>query len=1007
MVSAKMDSNGGKQSSTFAGAASLDVSRLDKTHALASKEKDNVLMSGLCQEDKLYLRSLMDDDSSDEDDGEIVRSSAWSPMIHSPVITNKRIRKLRPSYAITLSLEDISYIRPSWGMSKGLKTIRKREPKKLATEQLQKQHKRDEISSGSHEAAYRWFLVLLTIVVLALTVPTYLFGQKKFHDKSMLNRLFVDPKSRILDIYKTTGEQSILKVHFGDGIPRDLKPNMCTCAIYNEETRRYNPTSGDMEDKKNCFACLDWAYRVNLRVYTSDRLKQQSSDNSSFCYDIKWHSYDTLQTPLVDCFEVKDDEQWFGLGDIHWPIWQLNKRQFGSTPLVSNLSAEFLDQDDKVDVVNHLALGSYVNFSLFSTTGIYIGKIRTDFQVSLSLSQDSKSGKKRICLSAACTDKCTQTWSRIHHLEQLRYHNNYLEYRICSADSLKSLITKQFVEKTSLGLTVTATSKPSPVEIIADTGISGSISAKVVESETIIARVQSGTEPVKDSVVNTTSETKDSASRERDLPESLGLIERTIFTTSSEFLPVLDGQTIRQYVDDIVMLGLKASPILLIDPRWETHVGSLELNTALFPKAKLLFEILHNKGFKIVLTIKPYIDSIIGTTNINQLFENGRLYSANFKKGNFVWPSFGAPYRKVVSHGQRGTIIRRKSLFTHVNESIEIGQKDSVRIPYICRCKESQEGYCALIDLTQAQNRAWMIDNIMQSSLLTKDADGILIGGAHPSGFQWDDHYRRGVSELAKSLLIKRKVYTIPQWTGDFSYIQLAPRQFSWDGLRSILGSILNLEMNGFSLVHPGSVWGDMKSTNSPAKASTKSAQDRINIIYGSDGMQSSEKSDEELAIRWLQVSIFLPILQFSNIAPIKQYELQEMVQNLTRIRKLYLVPELKKHLPYTQLISSSRIQLSLSKTNISSGQNQFMPLIRPVWLSDENGDTIVPDQFSVGPDLLVAPILGDNIRQRDIYLPSGFWRDELRQINIRGGKWLRNYPVELNEIAWLTRAKR
>lgn len=89
------------------------------------------------------------------------------------------------------------------------------------------------------------------------------------------------------------------------------------------------------------------------------------------------------------------------------------------------------------------------------------------------------------------------------------------------------------------------------------------------------------------------------------------------------------------------------------------------------------------------------------------------------------------------------------------------------------------------------------------------------------------------------------------------------------------------------------------------------------------------------------------------------------------------------------------------------------MPLIRPVWFSQtqhsasEPAEWAVADQFSVGPDILVAPVLDAGKRQRDIYLPSGFWHDELRQMNIRGGKWLRNYPVEISEIAWFTRAKR
>lgn len=94
----------------------VDVSRLDKINAIPNKTSDNILMDGLCQEDQFYLNALIANDSSDSDETEdkSIISSAWSPMAQSPVMTNKRIRKLRSSYAVTLSLEDISYIRPSW-----------------------------------------------------------------------------------------------------------------------------------------------------------------------------------------------------------------------------------------------------------------------------------------------------------------------------------------------------------------------------------------------------------------------------------------------------------------------------------------------------------------------------------------------------------------------------------------------------------------------------------------------------------------------------------------------------------------------------------------------------------------------------------------------------------------------------------------------------------------------------------------------------------------------------
>lgn len=858
--------------------------------------------------------------------------------------------------------------------------------------------KKTDEASKKNQSAYCYFLIFLTIIVLLMMVPSYIVEKRKEQNKIDANRMSIQVKrgKKLLEIYKPSGEslETILQVQFGQSIPRDLKPDFCTCDIYTAESKRYDPNQLDEPDK-SCFTCLDWAVRANLRVYVTKHVDYDSYFENSFCYDIKWQSYDTLLTPLVDCF-ILNDEQWLGLGDIQSPVWPLDKLQFDWTPLTTNLSSEFVQSNPLVAASNQLAFGSYLNFSLYSTKGIHIGNLRTDFGLSLKISQDSKTGARKLCISVSCTDKCSTNWARGDHLDELRHNNNRLEYSICSASNLNSLISKQLKDRQQK-IANNARRYEASNEVVVF-GASGSGSdAPPGHSERLIEKELKTEQPANFSArfnqsLPISNETNVTFSV-NGLPEGIGLIERTIFLTSPEFMPVLDGQTLRQHVDEIVKLSLKTSSILLIDTRWETYVGSLKLNVAMFPKAKLLFEILHNKGFKIVLAVKPYIDTGIGISNVNQLFEAGRLYTASYRKDLYVGKL--EPQQSKESLNTRETLIRRQSLFSFRNQSIEIGLNDSVKLPYLFRCKESQDGYCVLIDLTQLSNRIWMINSIRRSSLLTTEADGIQIGGAHPNSFHWDDHYRNGVSELANSLFYRENIYTLPKWTGDFGYIELAPRHCDWDGLRSVVNSVLDLGMIGFSLIHPGSVWGDLKSNNSSNGQNFKTSN-KMNSFYGDD-VQTSARSDEELIIRWLQVSVFLPILQFNNVDPIERLNLKELLQSLVKIRKLFIVPELKRNLPYTPMISQS-------KTHWNETQ---LPLIRPVWYSQDSNEVAIPEQFTIGSDILVAPILSEGLRQRDIYLPNGYWQDELRQIKIRGGKWLHNYPVELNEIAWFSKAKR
>lgn len=861
-------------------------------------------------------------------------------------------------------------------------------------------------SIAGSQLAYRCFLFFLIAAFLLLTLLSYWVDLRRHQDRIDTIKMRIKPETKLLELFRPADPalDPVLRLRFAQGIPMDLKPEECTCDLFDEQTRLYNPNLTVSDD---CYHCLDWESRANLRVY------MRRLDPDSFCYNIKWQSYDALRTPLTDCIELNED-QWFGLGDLYSPLWPLNKLESDWTLLVSNLSIEFNANDsmrmangNSINSSTRLKLGSLVKFSLISASGVHINGLKTDFQAYIRIRRDPRlSSGKLLCLTVACTDKCTRMWNRLDKLEELRYNNNILEYNICTSTHWHNLVSRQLPDKSRLSSVSMAINKgPESNDPMAISPPKESIKLSPENS----IEVESSKVVAGDKLSSPSKNSNSSAPNERDLPEGVGLIERTIFATSPDFFPVLDGQTLRQYVDSIVKMGLKTSSILLIDTRWQNYVGSLNLNTALFPKSKFFFDILHNKGFKILLSIKPYVDTVIGVNNIGQLLGSSRLYTARYKKSDLQVsaPDYGpssTTASKVADTNVRGNIIRRTSLFKYHNETVFLDRENSEETPYLCSCRESREGHCVLLDVTTARNRAWLIDAIKRSNLLTQEVDGIQLGGAHPNEYYWEEDYKHGLSEMVKTLMKQERIYTVPQWTGDFGYIQLAPRRCDWDGLRSTLNTVLNLGTIGYSLVHPGSVWGDIGEPSTTGVSSNSINDQAIGVVL--DPNQLSDRStEEELYIRWLQVSMFMPVLQFNNMSPIEKYGLQEMLRNLIRIRKLYIVPEFKKHIPPTALVADSI--KSINSPQQSNNNQAKLPLIRTIWIRNENGESIVPEQFSVGPDIIVAPILSELQRQRDIYLPSGSWRDELRQTTIRGGKWLRNYPIELNEIAWFTRAKR
>jgi len=61
--------------------------------------------------------------------------------------------------------------------------------------------------------------------------------------------------------------------------------------------------------------------------------------------------------------------------------------------------------------------------------------------------------------------------------------------------------------------------------------------------------------------------------------------------------------------------------------------------------------------------------------------------------------------------------------------------------------------------------------------------------------------------------------------------------------------------------------------------------------------------------------------------------------------------------------------------------------------------------EFLLGEYILVAPVLKEGTRTRDIYLPKGEWRDENQKNHIiKGPVMLNNYKAGLDVLPYFTR---
>ena len=122
-------------------------------------------------------------------------------------------------------------------------------------------------------------------------------------------------------------------------------------------------------------------------------------------------------------------------------------------------------------------------------------------------------------------------------------------------------------------------------------------------------------------------------------------------------------------------------------------------------------------------------------------------------------------------------------------------------------------------------------------------------------------------------------------------------------------------------------------------------------------GGREGSKADEELYLRWVQACTYMPAMQFAT--PPWDYS-----SNVSDIVDFHAA----LHIEYAHKV------LNLARLRVTVGT----PILRPMWYRwpDDAKTYAIEDQFMVGDDLLVAPVLEEGAKQRKVYLPKGEWID-------------------------------
>jgi alpha-glucosidase (family GH31 glycosyl hydrolase) len=250
-------------------------------------------------------------------------------------------------------------------------------------------------------------------------------------------------------------------------------------------------------------------------------------------------------------------------------------------------------------------------------------------------------------------------------------------------------------------------------------------------------------------------------------------------------------------------------------------------------------------------------------------------------------------------------------------------------------------GRSALLDLSNPQAADWLCS---QLDRLRADyqIDGFKFDGGDSSFYKGIVAFK-SVSPNTQSELYGRIGLEYPlneyraMWKmgGQPLVERLRDKAHSWDDLRKLVPNMILEGLMGYPFSCPDMIGG----------GEYKSFQD-------------GSKIDQELVVRSAQCHALMPMMQFS-VAPwrVLDHAHLDAVLKAIRIRQ--------KHSSYI---------LSTARQSASTGE----PIMRSMeYAFPHQGYERVNDQFLMGDQILVAPVLEKGATRREVFLPAGAWKGD------------------------------
>ncbi len=338
-----------------------------------------------------------------------------------------------------------------------------------------------------------------------------------------------------------------------------------------------------------------------------------------------------------------------------------------------------------------------------------------------------------------------------------------------------------------------------------------------------------------------------------------------------------------------------------------------------------------------------------------------KLHAMGFKVMLWVCPFVSADSENFRYLARNGMLLLQNQHGKHVDWT-QNTQRQAAIIPW-------WNGHSALLDLTNPKTQQWFNDRL---DYLVKEygVDGYKLD-AGDGQFYRDSLVSRNPATPNDHTMLFGKVglkYDFNEYRASFKMAgtQLAQRlrdkAHNWTELTELIPGILSQGLMGYAYVCPDMIGGGQWTA-----------------------FLDPKKLDEELVVRSAQVHALMPMMQFS-VAP---WRVLSPANNAICLK----MAKLHKSV-------GSQINV-LAKASSTSGE----PIARSMLYNYPKADYgNIVDQFMLGTDVLVAPVVQKGARSRSVTFPDGTWLGDDGSNVV--GPVVKTIPVPLERLPYYTRQK-